>query len=592
MKKAIILLSILFFSLFCNAQQNEFAIAENYFRNNEYEKAIQLYKKLYDKSPYNTTYLKRLISCYQETEQFLIADNLLSNKLKEKPNLTYLYVIKGYNFERQQKDDKANNLYQKALKTIDNKGSYGSIIASLFKNYNKLDYAIEAYSKIMDNNPKANYGFQLAQIHGEKGDFPKMFESYVNLVDKNENYLNNVKRFTARYINDDAENENNILFKKALLRKSISNPKDIWNDLLAWLFIRQKQYQKALIQHKALLARNPDNLGRINELGKVAFENEEYETAKECFDLIIEKTNYPSDKFKAINNNLKIAIATKQPDVEEQFKAIFNKYGVNQKTIHTQIAYASYLTFEKRNPEEAEKILEKALTLTKSKFFVAHIKLKLGEVLMFTNKFNKALIYFSQVQTKFKDHFLGQEARFKVAQASYFKNDFKWAKAQLKVLKSSATQLIANDAANLFLTISDNEPKDSISSGLKEYAKADLLAFQNKNEEAIVVLNDIITNYKGQPIEDESLFKQAQLFAKQKKYDDAILNYAKILALDKEGIFIDDVYYQMAELYNNELNNPEKAKEYYQKIIFDHANSIYLVDARKKFRKLRGDIVN
>ncbi|MGB0892536.1 MAG: tetratricopeptide repeat protein, partial [Flavobacteriaceae bacterium] len=164
MKKAIILFNLLFFNLFCNAQQNEFAIAENYFRNNEYEKAIQLYKKLYNKSPYNTTYLQRLITSYQETEQFLIADNLLTKKLKEKPNLTYLYVIKGYNFERQQKDEEANKLYQEAIKSIENKGSYGNIIASLFKNYNKLDFAIDTYTKIMANNPRANYGFQLAQI--------------------------------------------------------------------------------------------------------------------------------------------------------------------------------------------------------------------------------------------------------------------------------------------------------------------------------------------------------------------------------------------------------------------------------------------
>ena len=217
------------------------------------------------------------------------------------------------------------------------------------------------------------------------------------------------------------------------------------------------------------------------------------------------------------------------------------------------------------------------------------IKLKLGEVLVYTGKFNKALIYFSQVQTKFKNHYLGQDARFKVAQTSYFKSDFKWAKAQLKVLKGSATQLIANDAANLFLTISDNQPKDSIPSGLKEYAKADLLAFQNKDNEAIAILNDIIKNYKGQPIEDEALFKQAELLVKQHKYDEAISNYTKIIALDKEGIYIDDVYYLMGELYNNELNNAEKAKEYYQKIIFDHPSSIYLVAARKKYRKLRGD---
>lgn len=387
MKKAIILLNVLFISLFCNAQQNNFAIAENYFRNNEYQKAIQLYKGLSEKSPYNNTYLQRLISCYQETEQFLAAENLLTKKLKERPNLTYLHVIKGYNFERQQKNETAEISYKKALNSIEKKASYGSLIANLFKKYNKLDYAIEAYSKIMDVNPNANYGFQLAQIYGEKGNFSKMFEAYINLVDKNENYLNNVKRYTSRYIDDDFENENNILFKKALLRKSISAPKDIWNDLLAWLFTKQKQYQKAFIQQKALLARDPNKLGNINQLGKVALDNKDYETAKKCFDLIIEKTNYPSDKFKAINNNLKIAIATKQDDVDALFKNIFNEYGTHRNIVRTQIMYADYLAFEKNKPEEAEKILNNTLSKVKSKHFTSVIKLKLGEVLIFTGKF-------------------------------------------------------------------------------------------------------------------------------------------------------------------------------------------------------------
>ncbi|MCG8837020.1 tetratricopeptide repeat protein [Tenacibaculum dicentrarchi] len=593
MKKAVILFNILIFSLFCNvqlhAQQNEFIVAENYFRNNDYQKAVHLYKKLHNKSPYNSLYLKRLVTSYQETNQFLVADALLSERIKEKPNLVFLNIIKGYNFERQQKDIQANKEYQIALNSLDKKRNYGATIARLFKEYNKLDFAIEVYTKIITNNPKANYGFQLAQLYGEKGNFKKMFDSYVSLVDKDEKYLNNVKRYTSKYIDENPENENNILFKKALLRKAVSNPKNCWNDLLSWLFITQKQYSKALIQQKALVARNPDYLNKIHQLGEISLENKDYETAKNCFDFIIEKTNYPTDKFKAINNNLKIAIRTKQANIPEKFQAIFSQYSISKNTLEIQITYANYLTFTENTPEKAIKILQKALTFANSKFEKAAIKLKLGEVLVYTNNFNKALIYFSQVQTQFKNHFLGQEARFKVAQTSYFKNDFTWAKAQLKVLKSSATQLIANDAANLFLTITDNQPKDSISTGLKQYAKADLLAFQNKDTQSISILTNLITNYKGQPIQDEALFKQAGLFIKQQKYEAAIFNYNKIIALDKNGIYVDDVYYQMAELYRTKLNNPEKAKEYYQKIIFDHASSIYLIDARKQFRQLRTD---
>ena len=191
-----------------------------------------------------------------------------------------------------------------------------------------------------------------------------------------------------------------------------------------------------------------------------------------------------------------------------------------------------------------------------------------------------------------ENHPLSQEARFKVAQTSYFKGDFTWAMAQLKVLKGSTTQLIANDAVELFLLISDNEPKDSIPSGLKEYAKADLLAYQNKDAEALAILNNVFKKHKGGPLEDEALFKIGKILIKLKRYDDAVLTFTQVAAIDPEGILNDDVYFEMAEMFNIYLNQPEKAKEFYQKIIFEYPSSIYLVDARKKFRKLRGEDIN
>jgi tetratricopeptide (TPR) repeat protein len=421
----------------------------------------------------------------------------------------------------------------------------------------------------------------------------------MNMIDKNENYLNTVQRFTSKYITEDPENKNNILFRKTLLRKSVNNPKDVWNLLLSWLFALQKDYGKALIQEKALYQRNPTDLSSIFNLGKISFNGKDFEAAKQCFDYVNEKALLKQEKINANLYISKIAVATKNPETEAIFQNLFNQFGKNSSTIELQVAYADFLTFQKDNPKEATVILEEALTFSRSKFDKARIKLKLGDVLVFEGKFNKALIYFSQIQTQLKNHELAQQARFKVAQTSYFKGDFTWAKAQLKVLKGSTTQLIANDAVRLFLKITDNEPVDSIPSGLKQLAKAELLAFQNKDQEAFKVLSslflekEVFTNglAPGEVIYDDVLFFQAKLLIKLEKYDDALLSFSKIVAADNQGIYTDDVYFEMAELYNNKLNNPEKASEYYQKIIFDYASSIYLVEARKKFRELRGDKV-
>lgn len=602
MKQFLAILFFLFSSFIFSQEdaQSEFFMAENYFREGEYEKATQIYKKLYDTSPFNTTYLYRLITCYQQTASFEIAENLLLNRLKKDPSQSYLYVFLGTNYSKLQQENLAEIQYQKALKSIENKSPYAATIAQVFSDYNLLDYAILAYENAMKLNPSLNYNFQIAQIYGEKGDYKKMFEFYIDLLDKNERYLSLIQRYASKYITDDAENEANILFRKTLLQKSVDNPKLEWNVLLSWLFTQQKEYEKALIQEKAIYARNPSDLGIIFELGQISFENKNFETSQNCFQFVIEKSSLEDEKIDANLYLIKIAIANKNPKTEQLFEKLFQEFGLNSFTINAQIALADFITFQKNQPENAIVILEKAMTFSESKFEEAKIKLKLGDVYVFLGKFNKALIYFSQIETQLKNHELGQEARFKVAQTSYFKGDFDWSKAQLKVLKGSTTQLIANDAVELYLKIIDNEPVDSIPSGLKQFAKAELLAYQNKDEEALREIDNLFSSKEifangltpSEVIYDDVLFFQAKLFIKQEKYEDAILSLAKIIAADNQGFLTDDVYFMMAETYQNNLNNPEKAKEYYQKILFEQPSSIYLVDARNKFRKLRGEVLN
>ncbi len=567
-------------------------MAESYFREGAYEKASQLFETLEKNNPFNTRYLKRLITCYQETNNYNRAAEHLQKKLLDNPSQQYLRIEIGYNFERQKKSILAKKEYDSAIEAIDLNPSLGGIMGRMFQQNNLLNYAIAAYSKAMKLNKNSSYEFQIAQIYGEKGEFEKMFEFYIALIDKNESYLNGVQRYVGKYISNDALNNNNIAFKKALLKKSISNPKNVWNELLSWLFTKQKEYKKALIQEKALFNRDPNYIETIFRLGKIAFENNNTKTAKECFEFILEKTNFIEEQLTAELFLLKIMTKNAEKEYSSFFEKVLQKYGVNRNTLEIQLEFANYLTFKKNNPVEAIKVLEKAITLSSSKFKTAEIKLKLGEVLVFTGRFNKALLYFSQVQTQLKNHPLAQEARFKVAQTSYFKGDFKWAKSQLKILKGSTTQLIANDAVDLFLIISDNEPKDSIPSGLIDFAKADLLAYQNKNIEAILTYNKILEKYQGQTIEDEAMFNQASIYLKEKQYNKAIGNLLKIISINVDGILVDDSYYLLAEIYKNNIKDYQKASEYYQKIIFDKPSSIYLVNARKKYRELRGDVIN
>ena len=280
------------------------------------------------------------------------------------------------------------------------------------------------------------------------------------------------------------------------------------------------------------------------------------------------------------------------PEIDKKYKELFKQFGTYEQTLALQIAYGDFLAFHLHQPEEASQFLKQSLKLNLSAFQEATVKLKLGDILVLQERFNEALIYYTQIQANLKNSTISQEARFKVAKTSYYKGDFEWAEAQLNILKSSTSQLLANDALDLKLLITDNKYDDSLHVALKLYAKADLMAFQNKPDQAISLLDTILTEHNGESIIPQALFKQAQLFEQKKQFDKAVVNYQSIITNYGYGILVDDACYFLAELYNNQLAEPEKAKEFYEKIIFNHEDSIYFIEARKKFRMLRGDAIN
>jgi tetratricopeptide (TPR) repeat protein len=184
---------------------------------------------------------------------------------------------------------------------------------------------------------------------------------------------------------------------------------------------------------------------------------------------------------------------------------------------------------------------------------------------------------------------VGQEASLRTAKTSYYKTDFQWASHQLKVLKSASSQLIANDALDLFLLISDNTVEDSTQVALKKFARADFLFYQNKKEEALAQFQMILKEHQGEEIEPVTLFRIGKIYEKKGDFPIALENYNEIITKHKESIYIDEALYYSAEIYNISLNDPEKAKPLYEEMIFKHEDSIYYVDSRNKYRKLRGD---
>ncbi|PKA83122.1 tetratricopeptide repeat protein [Ulvibacter sp. MAR_2010_11] len=591
-------LSIVAFFLFTSivVAQSEL-LAKNYFDQGEYEKALVIFNKLLDQNPGRSDYFLMVVQTHQQMEQFTEAENLLLEKVEGRRINPQYYVELGYNYALQNNETQANVYYNKAIQFAEVNPNYAYAVGDVFMRYSLLDQAVIIFEKAMETDSQKDFNLHLARIYGEQGNLEKMFEKYIDLMQSNVGYKGAAQQNFSLYITEDPTNEANSILRKILLQKSQQNQDILYNQMLSWLFVQQKEFKKAFTQEKAIYKRAAESdLGGIIDVGIIAIAEKDYENAKEILQFVVENSATPEAKLQGHQFLMKIALATAMPKdypkIEQEFESLFNEFGRASRTYLLQIDYNHFLAFQSGKVEEAISNLKELIKENLTQYQEARVKMELADILVFDEKFNLALIYYSQIQKKIQSDVLAQEARFKVARTSYFKGDFEWAQVQLDVLKKSASQLIANDAMQLSLMIRDNSLEDSTQTAIKKYAKADLMAFQNKNKEAIAALDEIITNHKGEKIEDEALLKQGELYEKTEQFTKAETNYLKLIEFYREDILADDAYYRLAKLYETQLQNPEKAKEYYEQIIFNFSDSIYFVEARKKYRTLRGDAIN
>jgi tetratricopeptide (TPR) repeat protein len=283
------------------------------------------------------------------------------------------------------------------------------------------------------------------------------------------------------------------------------------------------------------------------------------------------------------------ATAKEYQSVAAEINALLTEFGITSYSLPLQLLQANFVTFTGNNPELGKSILKSALELRLNKYETAKVKMQLADILLYEEKYNQALIYYSQIEEDLKNDEVGHEASLMAAKTSYFKGDFDWALKQFKTLKSASTQLIANDALEYFLLITDNTVSDSTQTDLKKFAKADYLLYQNKLTDALAMFKDVVAKNNTEEILDVSFLRMGRIHEKLKDYPAALAQYQEIIDKYSEGIYIDEALYFSANIYRDKLNDPEKAKSLYEKVLFNHQDSIYFIESRRNFRELRGD---
>ena len=588
--------------LFCIGQSDQDErLALNYYNQGEFSKALTYYERIYTSNPtfYNFNYT---YNCYLKLEQLKEAEKLSKKYQKKNPEDLRLYVFIGAIYELEGNAEKAEQQYLKAIESVNNntKPNVIGTLAFQFEKDNKLQHAVDTYlaaNKYAKSNPYM-YNQKIAQLYNRQGKTELMIETLLNLVDVNEGFMLQTQSGLSNSIDFNEEPIKVDLLRVALLKRVQQNPnKTVYNELLAWFFTQKGDFRSALVQVKALDKKEKGQGERVYNLGVAAFNNQEYDIAIEAYDYIITLTEearyYRAAKSNRLNT-LRFKITSGRSYTREEVLSLREDYentlkdlGKNIYSVQLIKDLANLNAYYLNEPQTARIQLEEALKLPglNSKE-TAIIKIQLSDVLVIQNEIWDASLYYLQVEKEFKEDPLGHEAKFKNAKVYYYSGDFDWAKAQLDVLKASTTKLIANDAMELSLLITSNTGLDTTIRPMQLYSSADLLIEQHRYKSALATFDTIAKEFPYHSLSDEILWKRYIIERKQGKINEGLPFLEQIVANFKEEVLADNALFELAEIYETILNNKEKAKEYYKQLLFEYPGSLFLVEARKRYRKL------
>ena len=593
------------------------------YNQNDFSRAAILLEDIVEANPRDELSYRRYLQCLIKTNQQEKAIKFIKKKVKKSP-YPILYVVDecyvnttfpdGPNKQKytlRAEELKALTIEQLTVHAMEQMGQQHIAIAQRFEQYELKEYAIavlQSADQILgDINPEISN--KLAELYMETGNREKGLQRYVMLM-LSDVPFESMKQVFETQITDSADY---VLLQRLLLKQIEQNPEvTAFSEGLKWTFVKQGNWQSAFLYTRSIDKRLKENGERVFELGELCQSNGEYPVALQCFQYCIglKETFFDPALAQAKWIDVTYEITMKgRPRIEDviqlqkQMLAFEQNYGPQEASLFNALKYAQLLirydslfavTQESgkiSGSQQAINLLEKYIDPSThlKKISLAKVKMTLGDVLLSRGDVWTSELLYAQVEKDFTEEEMGQFAKFKRAELSFYRGDFDWASMQLEVLKSATTQLISNDAMELALVIIDNLGIDSNYTALTWYGKALLAEKQQHYKLANKYLDSITTEFPGHGLSDEILFVKARMAETTGDYV-AATNLLETLSIAYNfDILADNSLYKLGMIYMYSMNQPEKAKIAFEKLIEKYSSSVYIVDARREYRKIRGN---
>ncbi|MFM6936029.1 MAG: tetratricopeptide repeat protein [Flavobacteriales bacterium] len=582
--------------------ETDLQLAQHYYTNGEFDKATMYYEKIYANDPSKLVFT-RYYECLMEIQDYKTAEKIIKKQANANRGDIELQVTFAQFYEEIKEESKARKIYEELIDGINANPGYTIQVYQAFVARGKFEFAKQCLDKGKKLAPTYPFNFQYADYYSLVGNKAEMMREYVEYLELQPAMKESIQlAINSRVDLSKSESPDFISLKELLITKTQKpNAPLIYSDMLIWLFVQNQNFNGAFIQAQALDKRVQGDGSRVYELGLVCVENKSYEVARKCFDYVLTLGNSQPLYFeaqKSLLNTRFIEITTNRAYSKEEIQAAIQDYnaalerlGKSRLTFQIILELAHIKAFYGDQIEEAIELLNNLLTTSGlTDMQRAQVKMQLADIHVLGGDIWEASLLYMQIDTDFKFEQIGNEAKYKNARVFYFDGEFDFAQGQLNVLKESTSKMIANDALQLSVMITDNYGLDSNYQAMLWFATAERLIEQHRYDTAFVLFDSIQVNFPMHSLADEILFRKGRAMEQQGKWTSAMDYYSDLLKFYSDDILGDDALFRMADIEENQLQNKEKALEYYKRLVIDFKGSLFSTEARNRIRILRGDI--
>ncbi|WP_412466326.1 tetratricopeptide repeat protein [Pedobacter sp. KLB.chiD] len=576
---------------------DESSLAIQYYQDGAYDKAVVLLEKLYS-APNNEVYFDIYFNALLKLKRYDVAEKVVKKEIKKNPQNDIYPIALGKLYQEKGDMQAANKIFNDVIAKLPKEEFKIRNLANSFYRFENYDYAVQTFKqgrKLFGDDQM--FVFELLNIYRFKKDKPMLMQEYLDALATMPQLLPQAETVISSVFEDKNDYQT---FQAGILKKIQKAPDaEVYIQLLTWNYIQQQEFDMALRQLIAYDKRTKADGGTLFNAIYTFVDNGAYETAIKAYDYLLTKGKdnpyYLPSKIEMLNTRYNLRTNGKYTVADldllaKDYQTLLDENGKNRNTLFAIKKLANLQAYYLNQPGSAEKELEEAIKMPGiNDQDLGQLKLDLGDIYILTNQPWEAFLVYEQVSKRFEGQPVGNEARFRSAKLSFYQGNFEYSNSQCLVLKAATSQLIANDALNLSLLISDNIQTPADSNALKMYADAEMLLFRNLPEKAIKKMDSIAIAYPQNSLTDAIMMSKARIFIKANDFQKAADILKKVTEEFKDGIWTDDALFTLGDLYEKKLNDVAQAKIYFQKLITDYPGSMFSADARKRFRSLRGD---